>query len=129
MIWYIATGGAIGSVVRFLLGSLIQERAGSGFPLGTLFINVTGSFVLGLVMDYALATPALSREVRALLATGFCGGYTTFSTFSYETARLIQDGDYRRAGLYVGLSVLGSIAGAFAGFGAARDILTLRRSL
>lgn len=57
MIWFVAIGGAVGSALRFLLGSLIQERAGGGFPLGTLLINITGSFLLGLLMEYALATP------------------------------------------------------------------------
>lgn len=90
MIWYIAVGGATGSVARFLLGALVQQRAGGAFPLGTLLINITGSFLLALVMGYALATPAISREVRALLTTGFCGGYTTFSTFTYETMTLMQ---------------------------------------
>jgi CrcB protein len=127
MIWYIAAGGAVGSVLRFLVGLLIQDRAGAGFPAGTLLINITGSFLVGLLLEYALATPAISREVRAMLTTGFCGGYTTFSTFSYETARLLQDGDYRRAGTYVGLSVVVSIAGTFAGFAAARELLALRR--
>jgi CrcB protein len=121
------SSGVAGSVLRFLVGLLIQDRVGTGFPAGTLLINITGSFLLGLFMDYALATPAISREVRDMLTTGFCGGYTTFSTFGYETARLMQDGDYRWAGTYVALSVVISIAGAFAGFAAARELLALRR--
>jgi fluoride exporter len=128
MIWFVALGGAVGSVVRFVLGSLVQERAGT-FPLGTLVVNVTGSLLLGALMEYALSTPAISRDMRALLTTGFCGGYTTFSTFSYETVRLAQEGDYRRAGLYVVLSVLGSLAAAFAGFALAREVLVWRRGL
>jgi fluoride exporter len=127
MIWYIAAGGAVGSVLRFLVGLLIQDRVGTAFPAGTLLVNITGSFLLGLLIEYALATPAISREVRAMLTTGFCGGYTTFSTFSYETARLMQDGDYRRAGTYVALSVVVSVAGTFAGFAVARELLALRR--
>jgi CrcB protein len=128
MIWFVALGGAVGSVVRFVLGSLVQERAGT-FPLGTLVVNVTGSLLLGALMEYALSTPAISRDMRALLTTGFCGGYTTFSAFSYETVRLAQEGDYRRAGLYVVLSVLGSLAAAFAGFALAREVLVWRRGL
>jgi len=126
MIWYVAAGGALGSVLRFLLSTAVQERAGA-FPLGTLIVNVTGSLLLGFVMEYALATPAISREARALLTTGFCGGYTTFSTFSYETMKLVQDGDYRRAVLYIGLSLVVSLAGILAGFGLAREVLTFRR--
>jgi fluoride exporter len=67
--------------------------------------------------------------VRALLTTGFCGGYTTFSTFTYETAALIEDGDYHRAAWYVALSVAFALAGTFLGFGLAREALDLRRRL
>ena len=128
MIWFVALGGALGSMARVALGTLVQERAGT-FPLGTLLVNVSGSFLLALVMEYALATPAVSREMRGFLTAGFCGGYTTFSTFSYETIRLAQDGDYRRAGLYLTLSVVGSIAAALAGFALARELLLWRRTV
>ena len=128
MIWFVALGGALGSMARVALGTLVQERAGT-FPLGTLLVNVSGSFLLALVMEYALATPAVSREMRGFLTAGFCGGYTTFSTFSYETIRLAQDGDYRRAGLYLTLSVVASIAAALAGFALARELLLWRRTV
>ena len=128
MIWFVALGGALGSMARVALGTLVQERAGT-FPLGTLLVNVSGSFLLALIMEYALATPAVSREMRGFLTAGFCGGYTTFSTFSYETIRLAQDGDYRRAGLYLTLSVVGSIAAALAGFALARELLLWRRTV
>jgi len=127
MIWYVAAGGAAGSVLRFLLSSAIQQQTGGELPLGTLMINITGSLLLGFLMEYALSSPAISREVRALVTTGFCGGYTTFSTFSYESIKLLQEGDYRHAGVYVGLSVLVSLAGAFAGIALARELLALRR--
>jgi CrcB protein len=81
------------------------------------------------LIHYALATPAIAPEVRALLTTGLCGGYTTFSTFSYETVALIQDGDWRRATLYVGLSVAGSILGVALGLEGARQVLRLRQAL
>lgn len=97
------------------------------YPLGTLLINITGSFLLALLMGYALANPAVSREARAMLTTGFRGGYTTFSTFSYEATMLLEEGDHRRAGLYVTLSVVASLGGAIAGFGVAREVLVLRR--
>jgi CrcB protein len=129
MIWYVALGGALGSVARFLLGTLVQQRAGGAFPLGTLVVNISGSLLLGFLLEYALASPAISREVRALLTTGFCGGYTTFSTFSFETVRMVQDGDYRRASLYVGLSVALSLGGSFLGLGMARELMTFRRTL
>ena len=128
MLWWVAAGGAVGSVARYALGTLVQERAGT-FPLGTLLVNVSGSLLMAFIVEYALATPAVSREMRALLTTGFCGGYTTFSAFSYETVRLAQEGDYRRAGFYVLVSVAGSLAAALAGFAFAREILAWRRSL
>ena len=125
MIWYVAAGSALGGTTRYLLGSLIQQRAGEGFPLGTLVVNVTGSLLLGFLMRYALATPTVPPELRALLTTGFCAGYTTFSTFSYETATLLEDGDYRRAALYVLLSLLLSVAAMLLGFAAARGLLAV----
>jgi len=126
---WVAIGSAAGGVLRFLLGTLIQQKTGSTFPVGTLAINVTGSLVLGFVVRYALATPAAGPELRALLTAGLCGGYTTFSTFSYESAALIEDGDYQRAAWYVGLSVALSLAATFLGIGLARELLNLRRRL
>ena len=127
--WLLASigiGSAVGGISRFLIGVFVQQRLGGEFPLGTLIINITGSFILGFLIRYALATPAISVEVRALLTTGFCGGYTTFSTFSYETATLFEDGDYRRATLYIVSSVLLSLAGTYLGFAAARGLLGFR---
>ena len=128
LLWYIALGGAAGSVTRYLVGVAVQTRSGLNFPVGTLLVNVTGSLLLGFLIRYALATPAISPEVRALLTTGLCGGYTTFSTFSYETVALIQDGDWRRAALYVGLSVGGSILGVLFGMAGAHQVLSLRQA-
>jgi CrcB protein len=129
VIWYVALGGAVGSVLRYVVGIAVQDRTGLDFPLGTLAVNVSGCLLLGFVIHYALATPAITPEVRALLTTGLCGGYTTFSTFSYETVALIQDGDWRRATLYVGLSVAGSILGVMLGIAGARQVLGLRQAL
>jgi len=128
MIWYVAFGSALGGVARFLVGSVVQNRAGSGFPLGTMVVNVTGAFLVGVLLRFALNTPAVTAETRAFLVTGFCGGYTTFSAFSYETARLIQDGDYRRATWYVVLSVVLSLTATFVGFAAAKAVLDARQT-
>lgn len=125
MIWYVALGGAVGSMSRFAFGAMIQRWSGAPFPIGTLVVNVTGSFLLGFLMRYALATSTITPEVRALLTTGFCGGYTTFSTFSYESVALLDSGQYGRAGLYVALSVVLSVLGTVAGLAAARHVLTL----
>lgn len=122
----VAIGGAVGCVSRFFLGSLIQLRTGASFPTGTLIINITGSFLLGFIMRYALQSGAISPEVRLLLTTGFCGGYTTFSTFSYETALLIDDGEYGRAAFYASASVIVSLLGTFAGFALANRLLVMR---
>jgi fluoride exporter len=125
--WLVALGGAAGSVARFGLSTAAQTRWSGALPVGTLLVNVTGSVLLGFILRYALDTPALSPEMRALLTTGFCGGYTTFSTFSYETVALIEDGDWRRAALYVLLSLAVSLAGVWLGMTLAREVLALRR--
>lgn len=127
MIWYIALGSAIGGMLRYLLGGWIQRAAGGTFPIGTLVINISGSFLLGLIYRYATESAAATPEVRAFLTIGICGGYTTFSTFSYETVRLLEDGELGRALGYVALSVLLSIAAALLGVVAGRELLALRR--
>lgn len=123
---YIAVGGALGSVARYLLGVAIQQRAGIGFPVATLAINVTGSFLLGFLLRSAFVSSSVTPEIRAMLTTGFCGGYTTFSTFSYDTAGLVEGGQYGRAATYVVLSVVVSLAATFLGFAAAQSLLGWR---
>lgn len=129
LLWYVALGSAVGGASRFALSTFLQQRASSAFPVGTLIVNITGSLVLGFVLRYALGSPSVSAEVRALLTTGFCGGYTTFSTFSYESITLIEDGDYRRAALYIGLSVAVSLIATFLGIAAAGQLLAARRTI
>ena len=123
---YIAVGGAIGSVTRYFIGMAIQQRVGTTFPFGTLVINITGSFLLGFLLRATFSTTTLSPEQRALLTTGFCGGYTTFSTFSFDTAGMIEDGSYARAITYLGLSVVVSLVATFAGFALAQSALSFR---
>ena len=127
--WAVALGAGVGGVSRYLLSSAIQQRAGTSFPWGTFIVNVSGSLLLGFLIRYALATPSLSVEMRALLTTGFCGGYTTFSTYSYETATLLEDGQYSRAGLYAVASVLLALVGTVAGFALAREAIAFRERL
>ncbi|HEY6073864.1 MAG TPA: fluoride efflux transporter CrcB [Anaerolineales bacterium] len=129
MLLYVAIGSAIGGVSRYLLGGLIQRLLDTTFPAGTLLVNISGSFLLGAILRYAIETPTLSPEVRALLTIGFCGGYTTFSTFSYETVALLEDGEWTRAGLYVGASVLLSLVGVFLGLALAREVILLRERI
>ncbi len=127
IIWAVAIGGAVGSVARLLVGVAVQSRAGLTFPLGTLLINVSGSFLLGLLVRLALETSAFSPPVRALLTTGLCGGYTTFSTFSLEMADLIGEGLYGKAAWYATLSLTLGVAATFGGFAVAHWMLKLAR--
>ena len=122
----VAIGGALGSVARYLLGAFIQDRAATAFPFGTFVINVVGSLLLGFFVQIGLESSAFSTEVRFFLTTGFCGGFTTFSTFSYETYRLIEDGEYRTAGLYVVSSVVLSLLGCAIGMATAHRLIAGR---
>ena len=108
-------------------GGWIQNRFGPSFPIGTLVINVTGSLLLGFLLRYARETPAVGSDARALLTTGLCGGYTTFSTFGYETVRLLEDGEYRRAAIYTALSVGLVLIAVASGMVLAREVVALRR--
>lgn len=117
----VAAGGAIGSVARYVLGSVVQ-RFGGPFPAGTLFVNVSGSFLLGALVTWLVARGAPS-ESRLFLTIGLCGGYTTFSTFAYESVLLLQDGRIGRAGTYVTASVVLTLAALYAGFSVARSLL------
>lgn len=127
MIWMIALGSALGGVSRYLLGGYVQRWAGSSFPLATLLINITGSFLLGFLYRYGADSTVMSPDVRAMLTIGFCGGFTTFSTFSYETVRLVENGEFMRALTYIGLSVLLSVAAAMLGIAAGQGFTHLRR--
>ena len=129
MVWAIAAGAAVGGVGRYYVGSWVQQRTGMSFPWGTLLINVSGSLLLGFLVRYALATPGISVEMRALLTTGFCGGYTTFSTYSYETAALVEEGQYGRAGAYALVSVALALTATFCGFLLAREMIAFRERL
>lgn len=128
MVWFVAVGSALGGVTRFLLGAFVQQRAGTSFPIGTLIINITGSFLLGFLLRYALGTTSVSPDVRGFLTTGFCGGYTTFSTFTYDTMMLLEDRELGRAALYVGASVIVALVGAYLGITLGRELLALREA-
>lgn len=110
----IALGGAAGSVLRYLLGGLVQRSSSSGFPIGTMVVNVSGCFLIGILVRQFL-NMQLSNDLRALLIVGFCGGFTTFSTFSAETLALIEGGEYARATAYVFLSVTLCLLATLAG--------------
>ncbi|MCX8088898.1 MAG: fluoride efflux transporter CrcB [Meiothermus ruber] len=98
-------GGAIGAMLRYGLGAWVQGLLGPGFPWSTFLINITGSLLIGLVLRLSLEG-ALSPEWRLFLAVGVLGGYTTFSTFSWETLTLVQQGEWLKAFLYMAGSVV-----------------------
>lgn len=104
---YVGLGGALGSVARFWFSALIANRYGASFPVGTLFVNVTGSFIIGIFA--ALSGPdgriIVSPAARAFFMIGVCGGYTTFSSFSLQTLSLANEGEWLRAGANILLSV------------------------
>jgi len=102
----IALGGAIGSLSRYGAQTYIYKLYPFVFPLGTFLVNMTGCLLIGLVYGLSEKGNLLSPEWRLFLTTGFCGGFTTFSTFAYENASLIRSSDF----LYLGLSILGSVA-------------------
>jgi CrcB protein len=116
---WIGIGGAAGSILRYLFGSLVQRSTGVGFPVGTLAVNVIGCFIMGVLAQYYMNSQT-SQQIRAALMTGFCGGFTTFSAFSLETVGLIRGGEYGRSAAYVVLSVTLSILATISGMAAVR---------
>jgi CrcB protein len=118
----VAVGGAIGAMLRFYLGGSVLSRAASPFPTATFVINVTGSFILGFFLTLVSERINVSPHLRLAFAVGFVGAYTTFSTFEYETARLVEDKDLIRAFLNIILSFTVGFAAVWLGIFAARKI-------
>jgi CrcB protein len=118
----IFVGAGLGGIARYAVGAWVHVFAGTAFPWGTLLINGTGSFLVA-VLYASLEGTTDSLALRALLGIGFCGGYTTFSAFSYESVRLLQKGEWERAMLYIAGSVTLSIAAAVVGFAVANGLL------
>ena len=114
-ILYIALGGIAGTLSRYGLEGWIQSRTATGFPLGTLTVNLSGSLLLGFILRVATGTTLISPDLRAGLTIGFCGAFTTMSTFSYESVALLTDGDYLRAALYMSATMLGCVAAVMLG--------------
>lgn len=115
MVLYVAIGGALGAVARYLTGVGLGRWLGTGFPWATLTVNMVGSLAMGLVVGLAAHRLTLSDEMRAFLTIGVLGGFTTFSSFSLDAAGLLQRGEIMLAAAYVLTSVIMSIGGLFAG--------------
>ena len=116
-ILYIALGGIAGTLGRFGLERLVQGR------LATLLVNLTGSLVLGFIVHYATRSGSVSPELRGALTIGFCGAFTTMSTFSYESLALLVQGNYGRAALYMGATIAGCLAAVFGGMAIAERVV------
>jgi CrcB protein len=124
MILYIVIGGIIGTLGRWYLQGWIQTTTHAGsFPLGTLLINLGGSFILGFIARLGTGSTIMSPEIRGGLTIGLCGAFTTMSTFSYESVKLLGDGDYLRAGVYMGGTIIGCLAAVVFGSLAAGRLL------
>jgi CrcB protein len=119
-----AAGGAFGSTARYLVNILSGQLFGLGFPWGTIAVNIAGSFLMGLVVALGALKFSLANEMRVLIATGFLGGFTTFSAFSMDFALLVERKHYGLAGLYAAGSVTLSILALFAALLLVRTWLT-----
>ena len=107
--------GMAGTLARYGLQGLVQQRTGATFPYGTLVVNLVGCFLLGGIAQYGLTHLTIPPEWRIGITVGFFGAFTTFSTFGWETVRLLEDGEWMRATMYVLASVVGGLASIFFG--------------
>ena len=119
MLFSVGVGGGLGALARYYIAGWIQP-AGAAFNWGIFIVNITGGFLMGLIVEASALKLNLSPELRSFLTVGILGGYTTFSTFSLDSALLLQKGQYALAAAYVIGSVVLSIAALFAGLWIAR---------
>jgi CrcB protein len=109
-------GGGVGAVIRFFVGTLVSRVYSASFPAGTFLINISGSFLIGVLMTLFLNRPSLHANWRLFLVTGILGGYTTFSSFEWEALITLRNGAAAVSLLYMGTSVVVGLAAAWAGF-------------
>lgn len=115
MLLIVGLGGGLGSIARYVSQRAVAMYLPVSFPYGTFFINILGSFLIGIIFGISEKSNILSPEIRLFLTVGFCGGFTTFSTFSLDSLWLIRDAQYLNFGLYATLSVILGLAATFAG--------------
>jgi CrcB protein len=118
-------GGAVGSVARYLVATWAAGRFGSDFPRGTLIVNLVGSFLIAVILEASLRSGWISAPVRLFLTTGVMGGFTTYSSFNYETLRLFEEGPPALALLNVTLTFLGCLAAGLLGLASVRALAHL----
>lgn len=111
----IGSGGFLGSISRFLASRFLQNNFPAAFPIGTFLVNVSGCLLIGMIYGFSERSALLTPGWKMFLAVGFCGGFTTFSTFANENLALLRDGDFFQFFLYTGLSVFLGIAATFLG--------------
>jgi fluoride exporter len=121
-------GGALGSVARYLVASWAATN-GPGFPRGTLIVNLVGSFLISIILEASLRTTAISPNARLFLATGVMGGFTTYSSFNYETLRLVDEGAIGTAMLNLVLTVVGCMGAGLLGLVTIRMLLRIGSGL
>lgn len=112
---FVALGGALGSVARFLISKATQSVCTLSFPIATLIVNVLGCFIIGLLYAIFERNATIDSNIRLMLTVGFCGGFTTFSTFINENFNLIGNGNFVVSAIYIGLSVVLGFIGVWVG--------------
>jgi CrcB protein len=125
-ILWVGLGGMAGSVARYLLSGWLTKTLGPAFPFGTLAVNLIGSLLLGAIMAIALHTAALGPGAQLGLTSGVMGGFTTYSTFNFETLRLLEERAWALAGLYIGATLLGCLVVGWLGWQGATLLLGAR---
>ena len=121
LLW-IGVAGGLGTIARYLTSGLALRILGMAYPYGTLSVNVLGSFVMGLIVEFSLSSLAISPTLRLVLTTGFLGGFTTYSSFNQETIQQFQSGDYQKAFLYILMTLIFCLVAGYLGWGLARKM-------
>ena len=119
MLWVVVVAGGLGSGARYLVGQWASSAIGVAFPYGTLIVNLTGSFILGAVVQLSMSGN-WSPELRAAVATGFLGGFTTYSSFNQEALTMLAGGAVGAAGAYLTITIAGGLAAGSLGLAVAR---------